>query len=53
MKSDSLREYCMQEALRRGIGKSTLHYLKRNAAQERTFKIRKKVQLKLGIVNAD
>jgi len=36
------------EARSRGIGKSTLHYLRKNAQSKRSFKTYRKVQCKLG-----
>jgi len=40
------------EARKRGIGKSTLHYLRKNACLERTFKVYKNIQSSL-ILSSD
>jgi hypothetical protein len=37
------------EALRLGIGRSTLHYLRENASSERAFKVYRKVSEKLAM----
>jgi CRISPR-associated protein Cas1 len=53
--SQALRKRILEltqgEAQQLGIGKSTLHYLRRNAANKGSFKIYPKLQQRLGLVD--